>query len=153
VSATFPVQCELFNPSETYNIFLVTEIQPAPLYSILHRHIPLLCALLGCGLRFVVISRKYDAKRSTKLHQLYLYMSSNSKRTRGHLNILSPTATVSEPTRGGQVRKNLYAETQTTQRNQLVDQRVDQRPTQPTQWRTLLVSCPTQYYLEINGSR
>ncbi|RKK17367.1 hypothetical protein BFJ66_g17921, partial [Fusarium oxysporum f. sp. cepae] len=43
----------------------------------------------------------------------------------------------------------LLAETQTTQRNQLVDQ----RPTQPTQWRTLLVSCPTQYYLEIDGSR
>jgi hypothetical protein len=50
-------------------------------------------------------------------------------------------------------RPLLGAETQTTQRNQLVDQRVDQRPTQPTQWRTLLVSCPTQYYLEIDGSR
>jgi hypothetical protein len=47
----------------------------------------------------------------------------------------------------------IWPETQTTQRNQRVDQRVDQRPTQPTQWRTLLVSCPTQYYLEIGGSR
>jgi hypothetical protein len=146
VSPTFPVQCDAFNPSETYNIFLVTSIQPSPLYSILHRHIPLLCALLGCGLRFVVISRKYDAKGSTKLHQLYLYMSSSSKRTRGFLNILSPTATVSEPTRGGQVRKELYASRQhpcylwhlTTKRSNLSGPYrcsfIDQRPINPHPW-------------------